>query len=169
MQWKRAICCSTHNQVTQHVAPQPLGPQANVCCDLCYPCAFISHVWSSFHGCLSQQAIPRFTNQFHQPIISHTHVKLLWHRCFHGKTVDRSFWLTFALQLVLLPIQHSRSESHAPEKLYACHHQRLWAHSSGHNTLALSGRRTPTNSEHSTPFRYFSREFKAPKNRKWPD
>jgi hypothetical protein len=34
-----------------HVMTHSLGPQANVCGDLCYACAFISHVWSSFRGC----------------------------------------------------------------------------------------------------------------------
>jgi hypothetical protein len=30
----------------RYVMPQSLRPQVNVCCDFCYPCAFISHVWS---------------------------------------------------------------------------------------------------------------------------
>jgi hypothetical protein len=41
-----------------HVMTHSLGPQANVCGDLCYACAFISHVWSSFRGC---QASKRFS------------------------------------------------------------------------------------------------------------
>jgi hypothetical protein len=35
----------------EHVMMQSFAPHLNGSCDLCDPCAFISHVWSSFHGC----------------------------------------------------------------------------------------------------------------------
>ena len=39
--------CRAHS----HVTPQPFVPQTNILLRFCYPYAFISHVWTPFHGC----------------------------------------------------------------------------------------------------------------------
>ena len=66
-------------------------PQANVCRDLGDPHAFISDVWSPFHGCGANL----FRGGFHEPKPSHPYAKMIWHRQFHPNTVDMSVWLTF--------------------------------------------------------------------------
>ncbi len=47
-----------------HVTTQSLGPQANVCGDFCYACAFISHVWSSFRGCQASKRLSAWGADF---------------------------------------------------------------------------------------------------------
>ncbi len=143
---------------------QPLGPEVNICRDFCHACAFISHACSPFHGCLSQQAMQRFANRFHQQETSYAHAEMIWHRWFDSLTLDISVWQAFTLLLVVLATQHSRSESNAPEKSNTCH-QRFLAHFPGHNVFVLLGWKTPTYSLHSTRFRCSSREFKAQHNR----
>jgi hypothetical protein len=84
----RSHCSRAH----EHAIPQSVGPHLNVCCDLCYPCAFISHVWSPFHGCQSQPGIHRFRSGFHEPKTSHAHTQMLWRRWFHLDAVNTSVW-----------------------------------------------------------------------------
>jgi hypothetical protein len=65
-------------------------------------------------------------------------------------------------------MQHFRLESHAPETSYTCH-PRFLNHFSCYSVFVSPGWRIPTHSEHSTRFRYFSGEFKAPKHRVRPN
>ncbi len=45
------MCCTRTSRAHKYVIPKLLVPQVNVRGGSCYPCAFISHVWSPFHGC----------------------------------------------------------------------------------------------------------------------
>jgi hypothetical protein len=60
-----------------HVITQSLVPQANVCCDFCYPSALISYVGSYFRGCQASKRFSAggadFMNPKHQ---------MRTHRCF---------------------------------------------------------------------------------------
>jgi hypothetical protein len=118
----------------------------------------------TFSWMRSQHAIQRLRSGFHEPKTSHAHEKMLWHRWFHPKTVDRSVLLAFTLLLIVLAMQHSRGESHAPKTLYT-RHPRFPKHFSCHNICVSPGWRIPTHSQHSTRFRYFCAEFKAPNHR----
>jgi hypothetical protein len=151
-----------------HVAPQPLGPQVTVCCDFCYPYAFILHVWPPFHGCQSQHAIRCLRRGFYQPKSFHAHAEMLWDAWFHSRTLDRSVWLAFTLLLVVFAIQHSRGESYAPEKSYT-RHLCFPSHFSGHNDLASPPWSIPTDLEHSMRFRHFPRESRPSKIRVRPN
>jgi hypothetical protein len=55
---ERGRSAAPHTSRThRHAIRQSFGPQVNVWCDFCCPCAFLSHVCSPFHGCRSQQVI----------------------------------------------------------------------------------------------------------------
>jgi hypothetical protein len=147
---------------------RPLEPQVNVCCDFCHLFAFISHVWSPSHGCRSKQTMQCLQRRFHQPKTFHAHAEVLWDLWFHSRTLDRSVWLAFTLLLVVLATQHSRGESHAPEKLYT-RHLSFPTHFSGHGDLALPGWSIPIDSEYSMRFRDFPRESRPSKSRVRPN
>lgn len=83
---------------------------------------------------------------------------------FHHSTVHRSVWFAFALLLIMLATQHSRSESHAPEKSYP-RHRSFPAHLSDHKDLSSPGWSNPTDSEHSMRFLHLSRETRPSKSR----
>ncbi len=121
----------------------------------------------TFSWMRSQQAIERLWSGFYEPETSHALAEMLWHGYFSESAVERSvartFFLAFTLLLILLVMQRSRGEVHAPKKSYTCH-PRFPTHFSGHNALILPGWRIPMHREHGMRFRYFAREFKAPKS-----
>jgi len=142
----------------RHEIPQSLGPQVNGCRNLCDPCLHFACL-VTISWMRSQPAIHGFGSGFYEPETSNAHQKMLCHRWFHPKTVGRSVLLAFTLLLIVLAMQHSRLESHAPKTSYT--RPTFSNHFSGHSVFVSPGWRIPTHSEHSTRFRYFSGEFKA--------
>jgi hypothetical protein len=71
---------------------------------------------------------------------------MLWHGDFHESTVERSvartFFLAFTLLLIVLAMQHSRGEVHAPKKSYT-RYPRFPTHFAGHDALISPGWRIP--------------------------
>ncbi len=122
----------------KHATPHSLRPQANVlqCMSLQFACL----VTFSWMRC--ERAIERLWSGFHEPETSHAHTEMLWNGDFHESTVERSvartFFLAFTLLLILLVMQRSMGEVHAPKKSYACH-PRFPTHFSGHNALISQG------------------------------
>ncbi len=157
--WKRAICCSTHIQGTQ-TCDDAITCTTGECLRrfvLCVCLHFACLV--NFSWMPSQQAIQRLRSGFYQPETSHAHAKMLWHRWFYLNTVDRSVWYAFTLLFIVLTVQHSRGESHAPKTILC--NLSFPTHFAGHNTFVSSGRKNSTDSEHSIRFRHYSGEFKA--------
>jgi hypothetical protein len=151
----------------EHSIPQSIGPHLNVCCDLCYPCAFISHVWSPFHGCQSQPGIHRFRSRFHEPKPSHAHKQMLWRRWFHLDAVNTSVWPASMFLWLYL-----RTPGFQGRILCARNIVPMASEDSEPSfcdiVFASPGQRIPTDSEHGMRFRRSSREFQAPNHRLRP-
>ena len=68
----------------------------NACCDLCYRCAFLSHVWS-------QLFMPARDSAHCEPISSTRNRTCFMQRCFvHESSVDRFVCLAFTLLWLFL-------------------------------------------------------------------
>jgi hypothetical protein len=72
----------------KHKISQSFGLQVNVCGDLCYQCAFISHVWSPFHGCGASLQSSAWREDFMNPK-HHMHMK----RCFDIAGFIQKLWI----------------------------------------------------------------------------
>ncbi len=100
----------------------------------------------TFSWTQSERAIERLWSGFDEPEKSHAHVEMLWSGYFHKSTVERSVSSTFFLAstslLILLAMQHSRGEVHAPKKSYT-RHPRFPTHFAGHHVLISPGWRIP--------------------------
>jgi hypothetical protein len=81
----------------------------NVCCDFCYPYAFILDVCQLFTDARASMRIQCLRRRFCQPKSFYAHAEMLWGLWFHSRALDRPVWLAFTLLLLVLAM----GESHA--------------------------------------------------------
>jgi hypothetical protein len=130
--WERRQCAAPHTSRAQkHVISQSLAPHVNVCCNLCYQCAFILHVWSPFRVCgASLQSIALgadFMNPKHQ---IHTQ------RCVGIAGSIQILWkglLCMLSRSIALVIHNSRGEAQVSYHT----HTKTYTHSYSRQKLAL--------------------------------
>ena len=91
---ERGRCAAPGTYIARrHVIKESFGPHVNVSCDF-LPC-FCLHFACliTFSSMRSQPAIHCFGSGLHEPVTSHPHAKMRWHRWFHPNTWMRLLFL----------------------------------------------------------------------------
>jgi hypothetical protein len=120
-QRERGRCAAPHTSRAQkHVISQSLAPHVNVCCNLCYPCAFISHVWSPFRVCGASLQSIAFGADFMNPK-HHIHTRRCVGIAGSIQILGIGLLRMLSRSCLALAINNSRGEAHVPEKSYTFH------------------------------------------------
>jgi hypothetical protein len=134
----RSVCSRQHPGHPIIWQLNPLDRKRMFCGDFCKSWAFNSHVWSPFRGCGASERFSACGADFMNPK-NQIHMQRCFGMAISMKAQWRGLWLepfflAFTLLLIVLAMQNSRGEAHAPKKLFTCH-PRFPTHFAGHHVL----------------------------------